>query len=309
MPLTMNQLAHLFSHKPDGDAGQAREQFLARIQAVVQTLQLAREARVDLYMDFFQQGQLTLQLKGPCVEAGAEGIRIYLRGDTEKVPDEGMDVHVYFFLRVDRQREPFDFLARVLSVERELGQCFLLLSLPETLGHSQRRKNVRVSVSEKDIGDFHVWYCNAEAPAEGSGKTLLPWKPVSFEEAHLLDMSAGGLKLQLKASSVFYDSLSPRSLVLARGTFDLEEAGPQQLNMIGSVVRVITMDENKKLASLGVAFKRWAHPEDGHLVWRQLSPEHGVNPLGTWVVQVLLDRRRNELKQAKTHPGAPGEKG
>lgn len=293
MSLTM-----LFSHKMDDAADQARA------QAVVQTLQLARDARVDFYMDFFQQGQLALQLKGPCVEAGAEGIRIYLRGDAEKVPSEGMDAHVYFFLRVEHQREPFDFLTHVVKVERELGHCFLLLNLPESWGHSQRRKNVRVSVSEKDIYDFHVWYCNAEAPAEGSGKTLLPWKPVSFEEAHLLDMSAGGLKLQLKANSVFYDSLSPRTIVLARGTFDLEETGSQQLNMIGSVVRILTTDENKKLASLGIAFKRWGYPEEGHLIWRQLSPEHGVNPLGAWVVQVLLDRRRKELGQGKNRPDA-----
>lgn len=282
-----------------------------KAQAVRQTLALAIETRTDFNMDFFVHKRLAYQFKGACVEARSDAVKVYMRGSHEHLPPAGMEVHVYFSLRIDRKSVPFDFAARVLSTEREGRDAFLWLNAPEELGHNQRRYNVRVPVSKEEIRDFQVWYGKplvktGEENAEGGGPRVR-WVPISLEHTELLDVSAGGLQLVVAPEASVYPYLSPREVLLAKGTFELRDKNPQQLAMVGAVVRM-DKGEDRPLASLGVSFKRWATLVDGRFVWRHLAEQEGISPLAAWVFQLILNRRRLE-REGRDEARSGREKG
>ncbi len=271
--------ARLFFRKTDENA-----------QAVRQILSLAIETRADFNMDFFVHNRLVYQLKGACVEVRPDALKVYLRGGVEHLPPVGMEVHVYFSSRVERKSVPFDFLTRVVSAERKGGDSFLWLNLPEKLGHNQRRYNVRVSASKEDIRDFRVWYGKPVVDAE-AGDVRLRWVPISLQHVELLDISAGGLQLLVARGSPVYPHLAPREVLLVRGTFELRGRSPQQLIMVGSVVRM-SKSEDASRAGLAISFKRWGKMVGGHFVWRDLGRQEGINPLADWVFQLIFNRRR-----------------
>lgn len=281
MSFKVTPLARLFFRKTDEKA-----------LAVRQMLSLAVETRACFNMDFFVENRQTYQLKGTCVGVRSDALKVYLR-DSDRLPSVGMEVHVYFLLRLDRRSVPFDFSARVLSSERRGGDFFLWLNTPEELGHNQRRYNVRVTASKEDIRDFRVWYGKpvAAAEADGAEGPRLRWMPISLQHAELIDVSAGGLQLLVARDSPVYPHLAPREVLLVRGTFELRGNSPQQLIMVGSIVRM-TKNEDTTWASLAISFKHWGNMVDGHFVWRHLGEQEGINPLAAWVLQLILNRRR-----------------
>lgn len=301
MASKVTPLARLFFRKTDEKA-----------RAVRQTLTLAIETRADFNMDFFVHKRLAYQLKGACVETRADALKIYLRGGIEQPPAVGMELHVYFSLRIDRKSVPFDFSARVLSTEREGRDFFLWLNAPEELGHNQRRYNVRVPVSKEDIHDFQVWYGKPVAVPETAGAgaegTRVDWVPIAYQHAELLDLSAGGLQLVVAPDASVYPYLSPREVLLAKGTFALRDKGPQHLALVGSVVRM-NKDKDATWANLGISFKRWGSAVDGRFVWRRLGEQEGVSPLASWVFQLILNRRRLDLERREGRSGREKEQG
>lgn len=284
-------LARLFFGKTDEQA-----------QVVRQNLNLALETRADFNMDFFLHNRLLYQLKGTCVEVRSDAIKVYLRGGNSQPPPPGLQVHVYFALRVNCQAMPFDFLTEIRSTEREGGDTFLWLAMPEELGHNQRRYNVRVPVCKEDIQDFQLWYgkpprTSADQPAgpepRPASTPKVEWVPVPLEHAELLDLSAGGAQIGLARSAPVYSLVSSREMLLTRGIFELKDKPPQHLAMMGTVVRVHKPEE-RPWVQLGVCFRRWGSQTGDRFVWRNLGEQEGVSPLGAWVFQQILNRRRLE---------------
>lgn len=301
MASKVTPFARLFFRKTDEKA-----------RAVRQTLDLAIEARADFNMDFFIHKRLAYQLKGACVETRPDALKVYLRGCMDHLPPAGMELHVYFSLRVDRKAMPFDFPARVLSTEREGRDSFLWLNVPGELGHNQRRYNVRVPVSKEDVRDFQVWYGKPVA-GSGSGSAgaegpKMRWIPIDHSHTELMDLSAGGIQLVVAPDAAVYPLLSPREVLLAKGTFELRDKNVQQLAMVGSVVRMYK-SEDAAWASLGISFKRWGSVVDGRFVWRTLGEQEGVSPLASWVFQRILNRRRLDVERREGHSGREKSQG
>lgn len=292
-------LARLFFGKTDEKA-----------QSIRQNLMLALETRADFNMDFFLHDRLLYQLKGACVEVRADAVKVYLRGGNHQLPPPGMRVHVYFVLRLERKSVPFDFLSEVRFTEREGGDAFLWLPMPEDMGHNQRRYNVRVPVRKEEIEGFQVWYGKpaAEVQVEVVGPDApaaqkIQWVPVPLEHTELLDLSAGGAQIGLAPTAPVYPLISPREMLLTRGTFELKDKPPQHLAMVGTVVRVHRSDD-LPWAQLGVSFRRWGAMMGDRFVWRNLGDQEGISPLGAWVFQLILNRRKME-RDDKDGPGAP----
>lgn len=291
-------LARLFFGKTDEKA-----------QSVRQNLTLALETRADFNMDFFLHDRLLYQLKGACVEVRTDAIKIYLRGGNQQLPPQGMRVHVYFVLRLNRKSVPFDFLSEVRFAEREGGDAFLWLPMPEDMGHNQRRYNVRVPVRKEEIQDFQIWYGKPVAIQEkvvGPDALIsnkIQWLSVPLEHTELLDLSAGGAQIGLAPSAPVYPLISTREMLLTRGTFELKDKPPQHLAMVGTVVRVNRSDD-LPWAQLGVSFRRWGAMAGGRFVWRNLGEQEGISPLGAWVFQLILNRRRME-REDKDGPESP----
>ena len=130
--------------------------------------------------------------------------------------------------------------------------------------------------------------------------------PISPKHVEIMDLSAGGIQLGLSPSAPVYSLLSPKEVLLVRGTFDLRDKSSQHLAMMGTVVRMIP-PENHVWASLGIRFRRWGALSDGRFVWRNLNVQEGVAPLGKWVFQLILARHRLEREGREPGSSGPGE--
>jgi hypothetical protein len=260
-----------------------------------QSLALAMEMRVDFHMDFFYDNHVIYQHKGICTQLEADHLKIYLRGEFNRLPPQGMEVHVYLSLRIEHKTLPCDFVAAVIGVVRENRDTFLLLSLPADMGHNQRRYNVRIPVAKKDIAHFRVWYGK---PAGNSGhaddaRRKVQWMPVPDEEVDVLDISAGGMHIGIAVTSSVLDSLARRELLLVNGEFDVKGKNLPPLAMVGPIVRLMR-EEKHAWARLGLQFRRWAMVRKGELNWLPLGEQDGIAPLGAWVFQVILSRYKSE---------------
>jgi hypothetical protein len=258
-----------------------------------QSLALAMEMRVDFHMDFFHDNHVIYQHKGMCIQVEADQIKIYLRGDFNRLPPQGMEVHVYFSLHIERKTLPCDFSAKVISVVTENRDTFLVLTLPGDMGHNQRRYNVRIPISKQDIANFRVWYGKPSGVpgAVDDARRKIQWLPVPAEEVDVLDISAGGMHLGVAVTSPTLEFLARQELLLLNGEFDVKGKNLPPLAMVGPIVRLMREDA---WARLGVQFRRWAMVRKGDLNWLPLGEQDGIAPLGSWVFQVILSRYKSE---------------
>ena len=260
-----------------------------------QSLTLAMEMRADFHMDFFHDKRLIYQYKGLCSQLEDGQIIIYLRSDFERLPLQGMEVHVYFSLRIGHKILPCDFLTQVTEVVAKKRETFLHLAVPQDMGHNQRRYNVRIPVTKRDIGNFRVWYAQpfgSSGSADIASKKV-QWIAIPDEEVDVLDVSAGGMHIGVAANSSALSFLARRELLLINGEFDIKGKILPPLAMVGPIVRLLR-EESHAWARLGVQFRRWAMVRRGELNWLPLGEQDGIAPLGSWVFQGILSRYKSE---------------
>jgi hypothetical protein len=163
------------------------------------------------------------------------------------------------------------------------------------MGHNQRRYNVRIPVSKRDIGNFRMWYGKlAGSPGDlHDPQRKMQWLPIPHEEVEIMDISAGGMHLGIASASSTLESLARRELLLLNGEFDVKGKNLPPLAIVGSIIRLLRED-NHAWARLGVQFRRWAMVRKGELNWLPLGEQDGIAPLGSWVFQNILSRYNSE---------------
>lgn len=271
-----------FSGKRDEKSGLIRD-----------SISMAIEMRTDFHMDFFLDNRVVFQMKGACTNLGPDSMKVYLRGEVTRAPVPGMKVHVYFSLRVDRKTMPCDFNAEIINMEREGADQFLRLTIPDEMGHNQRRFNVRIPVSKSEIRNFRMWYGKPSAAPDGARSSQVEWLPVLDEHFDIIDISAGGMHVGMTSASPILPFLSKNELILSTGEFEVKGKPVSTLSMVGMIIR-IERDERLPWTRIGVNFRRWAVVRQGTLNWLPLTQQEGISPLGSWVFQTMLTRYKIE---------------
>ena len=257
-------------------------------KAIRDCLGMARDNRADFFIDFLFNDRVVFQLKGTLIEVTAKELRIYLREEFEFLPTPGMKVHIYFSLRENGQLIPYDFVTSLLSTKQENKAIHIILKIPERLGNSKRRYNVRIPVNKSELENFKLWYACPGANAE-DGKNKIEWMPISDEHVVISDISAGGMQIGIHRDSGLGDALSGKPVLLANSTLVFKDKPAAPVIIAGPIVRVQGLEENEQI-SLGVSYRKWSKVSPSGLNWVKMTPEGGVAPLATWIFQTLLER-------------------
>ena len=202
-----------------------------------------------------------------------------------------METQVYFTVRGGRRSVPCSFTTRLESLRRERGGQYMTFPMPDVMEHNQRRFNVRIDVEKESIPGFSVWHGALSSGGDSSGGPCLRWTRLDDESFLLADLSAGGLRLDVRDTCREYPRLLPRELLMVKGDFSLPDKPPLPLSMVGSIVR-INVSERQRIKSLAVRFQRWLQTRDDRNVWLKVDEQGGVPAVGVWIFHILLERNR-----------------
>jgi c-di-GMP-binding flagellar brake protein YcgR len=251
-------------------------------------LTFAKDSRAHIFMDFSMHNKVLFQLKGSCQEVEDDRMFIYLREEIEELPLAGMQVNVYFSLRSNRKPMPFNFTTTLLDTEQHNRDVFLVLDMPESMAHQQRRYNVRINVQKEDIDNFKIWFGTpGKASAGESGKTH--WTPMNPDHVEIYDISAGGMQIGISKESPIHPLLSRQSTFLISGTFFVKGKEASPLVMASNTVR-LQHDSDLPFTVLGVSYQQWAKVSNEGLQWVNMTTQDGIAPLASWVFQAIMDR-------------------
>lgn len=247
-------------------------------------LELARELRICLHVG---SGDIS-SLPSVCVALNRQYFAVYLQDAEWPLPPTG-EIQVYFTLHSDGETLPCNFSTSIIKLRDMPGGQAIILAMPDVIKHEQRRMNVRASVGKERIPGFKVHH---GSPADnGSGKPGLHWTPLNGEDFDLVDLSAGGLQLDVRDTCQAYSQLSSKELLLISGNFALPGKPPLPLSMVARIVRVKVLEE-QKTKSLGVRFQRWRNTRIDRNAWHKIDEEVGVPALCPWVFHILRENTR-----------------
>lgn len=281
----------LFMHKSKNEenrllAGDPRDP-----RYIASCLELARDLRVCLHLDFVLNRRQISQLCSVCVAVEGRHFVVCLLEDVPRLPPAGMETQVYFTVRDGRRSVPCSFTTRLESLRRERGGQYMTFPMPDVMEHNQRRFNVRIDVEKESIPGFSVWHGALSSGGDSSGGPCLRWTRLDDESFLLADISAGGLRLDVRDTCREYPRLLPRELLMVKGDFSLPDKPPLPLSMVGSIVR-INVSERQRIKSLAVRFQRWLQTRDDRNVWLKVDEQGGVPAVGVWIFHILLERNR-----------------
>lgn len=257
-------------------------------RAIRNCLAMAKDSRADFFVDFLFNDRVTFQVKGSLIEITSKTLCIYLRDDFEFLPSPGTKVHIYFSLRDKGQVIPYDFTTTMLTAKRENKDIHIILKMPERLGNSQRRFNVRIPVNKSELENFKLWYARPVVTMD-DGKPRVEWVPISDEHVFISDISAGGMQIGIHRDSGLEDTLTVKPVLLANSTLVFKDKPAAPVIIAGPIVRVQDLEERSHI-NLGVSYRKWSKVSPNGLNWVRMTPEGGVAPLATWIFQTLLER-------------------
>lgn len=258
---------------------------------ILYCLELARDLRVCLHLDFFLNKHSISQLRSVCVKVDRQRLVVCLLEEVPRLPPAGMETQVYFTVRGGRRNVPCNFTTKLEALHSERGSQYMTFPMPDYMGHNQRRHNVRIAMSKEDIPGFSVWHGSLASGNAPSGVPGLRWTQLEEESFQLQDLSAGGLCLDVQDTCREYARLLPKELLLIKGDFALPDKPPLPLALVGSIVR-INVSERRRTKSLAVRFQRWLQARDNRNFWLKVDEQDGVPSIGVWIFQLLLERNR-----------------
>ncbi len=261
-------------------------------------LDLARDLRVCLHLDFFLNKHQISQLRSVCVNVDRRRFVVCLLEDVPRLPPVGMETQVYFTVRGCRRNVPCNFTTKLEALHRDRGGQYMTFPMPDYMGHDQRRHNVRIDMGKEGIPGFSVWHGSLASGDDPSGVPGLRWTQLEEDSFQLQDLSAGGLRLDVLDTCREYTRLLPKEVLLIKGDFALPEKPPLPLSLVGSIVR-INVSERQRMKSLAVRFQRWLQARDDRNVWLKVDEQGGVPSIGVWIFQLLLERNRLLKEEAR----------
>ena len=243
-----------------------------------------KDLRQSLFLDFIYQDNV-YQSKSQCLAFNGKIVRLALQSN-EYLPEKNMTVACFFMAQKDKKKLPCNFSTKVLGSLKKGSSIYIDIAMPKEITHQQRRKNLRVPLTKSEISNFKVW-AGREIPKtenEDTTKNKITWDPIEQEDFKLVDISAGGIKLEIAKESLITPKLQKNFLFLITGSFDAQN----KTNELAMVARVTRISRPKKDSwdILGLQFSRWTKITEEHVTWIP-TDDAGVSFLGTWLAMFM----------------------
>ncbi len=228
-------------------------------------------------------------------------------GSSFSVNWEGLEVVCYF--RLVTKKEPrkemfFNFKASLGKLQKDkAGNSIFSMNMPAEIKIGQRRSSLRVSVDPKLVHGFSVWQeDHFIRPATNDKKKGLHKPLVSTEDIHkgnirIVDLSAGGFKLQLKLNGTKNAGLSlnkGQTMIVWIVLLEPDNNQREQIWVKGKI-KYSFEDPVTKDVDLGIEFvNQGLITPDKKMKWVRVR-DHNIDKIGNWTYQRYLEEYRQGL--------------
>ena len=254
-------------------------------------LELAREQRVWFHLDFFLDEFQISHLRSTCVAVKGDhfAVRCLVEDISRQPLIWGGQAKCYFTVN-DGQRIPCDFTSRIVRLYNGPDKSmYIVFSMPEFMSHNQRRDSVRVSLTRESLPDFKVWHGSL---SEGGVSKLpvLNWTELEADSCQLVDISATGMRIDVRNTCGIYSRIFPGEQMLLRGDFSRQGKPPYRVFIIGNIMRAVHKQGTADFRSFGIRFQRWQKLDESHSSWFKVDRHGGMDFVAAWVSEKLLKR-------------------
>jgi hypothetical protein len=240
---------------------------------------------------------------------GRDSFTVELSG-LKKLSDKwlGRPALVFFRIKSGKEFAYYSFESHLDGIHSPRpGVCHLTLPIPSSVENRQKRSFLRITPPKEFLLGAALW-CEATMPPDEHLHEITSWPrpkllfiPDNVEQFHLLDISAGGVRISVSTT------------VMAR--FDLHFTAAERLLLM---MDLVDPEQNKRLRfwlqcriqnawiehasnnlHMGVQFLAWARPREvtensyeanaAAIEWLRLSSANEVEPLGNWIMRRHLE--------------------
>lgn len=273
-------------------------------------LNLAADQRSTMLVEFEGPETFGAQLSGPLLAVTAHGllIDVALRGDS---PSRwiGESVQVSFKIEGKGASSYYRFVCRVRDMPSRFGAHALLLDNPEEIRSSQRRRFVRIALTGENTFGMGVWLLRPETPRpavpSALGHALYSYRRDKTEQLALLNISAGGLRMQIRAPEADEaGAMRPGARLICLVMLRSDETEGKTLPFWLDCVITHKLDpeedaqeaedeaEGNRRLTFGLSFTAWAvqNRGKGAVDWFTVEEGGAVGPLAAWVLRRQIAR-------------------
>jgi len=222
----------------------------------------------------------------------------------------GSEMCIFFAIPADgSQKAHYYFQSEILDLfPGEAENVSMLINYPQSLQQKQKRNHLRLDPPSRFVTSLKVW------PAPSTPGTGLETNPDRFSEpllqvqgqageqgqVRVVNLSASGLRLKIPKEARKKSGIIPgefKACIIALKLQGVEEDLPLQ-PILHCRVKNIHEDVVSRDLHLGLQFSARGREVDqrspGQLKWERITPEQGVEEIGTWVIKLHLKLYREK---------------
>jgi len=260
--------------------------------------------RSVMLVELADHGAANGRFFGPCAEFDEKTMLIDL--SLRKEISEGMHEAVLVSFKIDNKGASsyYQFTSHLRGLLRRVGGFGILLDTPAAIIPNQKRSFVRLSSLKEATFGVGIWQLDPDRghpddPAS-MGAAQLVYRHDHLEHMSLLNVSAGGLCLELKRPQENRPSIDPQPGDRLLCLLVLRAQEKEQLLSFWLDCTVMNRgtEEDGSLA-VGLHFNAWAIPQrsKGAVDWFAVGEGGAVGPLAAWVLRQQLA----QLGRKKAH--------
>lgn len=301
MSNNLSYLKSLFSRAPTE----------ARVR-ILNLLNDTKDLRSSVFLDFMNANdKIFYQAKARCIHFDEKIVRFCFNSGIENLPIQAVKVACFFILQKGKKKIPHSYISTVVDVEQKNASVSIDVAIPTEITHTQRRGNLRIPITKEDILTLRLWAEKERENTENNdsendntdnnnntdnnSNNRVTWEPIDQEDFELINISAGGLRINIAKSSLISPRLRKNFLFMCTGSFDIPQKPATELAII-AVVRRVGIPDKGRWNSVALRFYRWAKIADGKATWTDIhEKDSGIPILGAWLVPIIaqLNKKAN----------------
>lgn len=248
--------------------------------------EMARVQAAPLSLTFLLDKCEVSRLSAPCVMV--KNGHFVVRAELDQLAAHpliwGAEVRGYFTVTRGKPL-PCHFATRLARLYNgPLNSMYLVFPLPESFDHNQRRFSKRVSLDGEAASGLGVWH----GSLAGGGPELLPelvWTPLAGEDCELGELSASGMRLDVRESSALCSRLAVNDPVLLRGDFSMTGT-PNPIYVRGVIVRSMPRLDEEGIIGFGCHFLAWRKVVSPIAnTWFRADEQDGLGSIAEWLAR------------------------
>lgn len=261
---------------------------------ILNSLNSTKELDSNVFLDFMSaDDKIFYQAKAKCIHFSEKIARFYFHSGIKDLPFKNAKVACFFILQKGNTEIPYSYISTVVEVEQQKTSVYIDVAIPTEITHTQRRETLRIPMTQEKNPTLRLWAEKERQNTTNNGKDDTVWDPISQENFKLINISAGGLQINVPKRSFTAHQLRKNFAFMCTGSFEFPQKPTEELVLIAIVKRVGNPDETS-WNSVGLKFHRWAKIEDGKTTWTDISEsDSGIAILGAWLVPSITKLNKN----------------